>query len=198
MNSSNNSSKELRLVFAIGGKTQTLPEMQAVAHALTDYLPRYASNGAGNLQDDLGRMVSDKVVDRQDDEYTYIVDDLLEHAIDFFSTPGSAAAADAVSKALPFIMPDGAANYERLARDVRNTLLAKDMKAHQRSLENLQKHFPQDYAFATPYQFILPLLDTPWFQNLPTEFLSFCARHLIPSMIVNLKPLAVSKRPKTS
>jgi hypothetical protein len=163
--------------------------MQAVAHALTDYLPRYASNGAGNLQDDLGRMVSDKVVDRQDDEYTYIVDDLLEHAIDFFSTPGSAAAADAVSKALPFIMPDGAANYERLARDVRNTLLAKDMKAHQRSLENLQKHFPQDYAFATPYQFILPLLDTPWFQNLPTEFLSFCARHLIPSMIVNLKPL---------
>ena len=142
MNSSNNSSKELRLVFAIGGKSLTMPEMQAVAHALTDYLPRYASNGANCLQDDLVRMMTDKIIDHEGNDFTYLADDLLEYAIDFFSTPGSAAAADTVSKALPFIMPDGAANYERLARDVRNTLLAKDMKAHQRSLENLQKHFP--------------------------------------------------------
>ncbi len=189
MNSSYTTSKELRLVFAIGGKSLTMPEIQTVAHALADYLPRYASNNASNLQDDLVRMMTDKLIDHQGSDFTYLADDLLDCAIDFFSTPGSAAAADAVSKALPFIMPDGAANYERLARDVHNTLLAKDMKAHQRSLENLQKHFPQDYAFATPYQFIIPLLDTPWFQNLPTEFLSFCARHLIPSMIVNLKPL---------
>ncbi|MBO7092057.1 MAG: hypothetical protein J6W23_09730, partial [Victivallales bacterium] len=123
----------MRLVFAIGGKSLTMPEIQAVAHALAEYLPHYASNNASNLQDDLVRMMTDKAVDHQGSDFTYLADDLLDCAIDFFSTPGSAAAADAVAKALPFIMPDGAANYERLERDVRNTLLAKDMKAHQRS-----------------------------------------------------------------
>ncbi len=94
MNSSNNNSKELRLVFAIGGKSLTMPEMQAIAHALADYLPRYASNGANTLQDDLVRMMTDKIIDHEGNDFTYIADDLLEHAIDFFSTPGSAAAAD--------------------------------------------------------------------------------------------------------
>ena len=187
MISSNNTSKELRLLFAIGGKSLTLAELQTVAHALADYLPRYADANA--LQDDLARMMADKSIDLHENTYTYLPDDFMDIAIDFFSTPAHASVPDAVSKTLPFIMPDGSANYDRLDRDVRNTLLAKDMKAHQRSLENLQKHFPEKYAFATPYQFILPLLDSPWFQNLPNEFLSFCARHLIPSLIVNLKPL---------
>ena len=189
MNASNNTSKDLRIVFAIGGKSLTLSEMQAIAHALADFLPRYGGDGIDLVRDDLVRMVTDKTIDHQENIFTYLPDDLLEHAIEFLSVPEHATVVDTVSKSLPFIMPDGAANYSRLERDVRNSLLAKDMKMHQRCLENLQKHFPKDYAFATPYQFILRYLGSPWFQNLPNEFLSFCARHLIPSMIINLKPL---------
>lgn len=189
MTSSNNTSKDLRFIFAIGGKSLTLPEMQTVAHALADFLPRYGGNGIDLVRDDLVRMMTDKTIDHRENNFIYLPDDLLEHALDFFSLPEHAVAVDAVSKSLPFIMPDGAANYSRLERDVRNSLLAKDMKVHQRCLENLQKHFPEEYALATPYQFILHYLDSPWFQNLPNEFLSFCARHLIPSLIINLKPL---------
>ena len=59
MNASNNTSKDLRIVFAIGGKSLTLSEMQAIAHALADFLPRYGGDGIDLVRDDLVRMVTD-------------------------------------------------------------------------------------------------------------------------------------------
>ena len=117
----------------------TLSEMQAIAHALADFLPRYGGDGIDLVRDDLVRMVTDKTIDHQENIFTYLPDDLLEHAIEFLSVPEHATVVDTVSKSLPFIMPDGAANYSRLERDVRNSLLAKDMKMHQRELKNLKE-----------------------------------------------------------
>ena len=190
MPSANRQCQELKTVFALAGKTLTLSELQTAARALSNFLPRYADSQSDTaLRNDLDRLVAANIVRQGDNNFTYLGDDLTATAIDFLSDPMQAVAATAVAHALPFISRDGGANLDRLLQYIRNSFIAKDIKAHKRLLEDLQKYLPEEYALGSSYQFILNLLDTQWFQNLPAELLSYCTCHLIPSLILDFKPL---------
>ena len=190
MPSVNYTFQELKTIFALAGKTLTMAELQTAARALSNFLPRYAdTTSAGNLRSDIDHLISANIVKQINNTFSYQGDDLTATTIDFLSEPTRAAASTALGQALPFVRPYGGANLDRLLQYLRNSFMAKDVKNHKRLLENLQKYFPKEYALGTPYQFILNLLDTPWFQNLPPELLSFCACHLIPSLILDFKQL---------
>ena len=190
MSSVNYTFQELKTIFALAGKTLTMAELQTAARALSNFLTRYAdTTSAGNLRSDIDHLISANIVKQINNTFSYQGDDLTATAIDFLSEPTRAAASTALGQALPFVRPYGGANLDRLLQYLRNSFMAKDVKNHKRLLENLQKYFPKEYALGTPYQFILNLLDTPWFQNLPPELLSFCACHLIPSLILDFKQL---------
>ena len=168
-----------------------MPELQAAARALSIFLPRYADVAStDNLHSDINRLVAANAVKQIDNTFAYQDDDLTGIAIEFFSDPARNTATTALIQALPFVRPYGGANLDRFLQYLRNSFMAGEVKTHRRLLEDFQKYFPKEYALGTPYHFVLNLLDTPWFQNLSPERLSFCVCHLIPRLILDFKPLA--------
>ena len=176
----------LALLFALGGETLAFYEVKSLAGLLLKHRHgKAAVIDETQLRDALAAHPA--IVSDNGNYFSCHTPNLCLLAIEFLSQPENAPLVRHIANTLP--ATDALSSSQRLTRDIRNTLFAKDFKAHIACVEKLYKERPEDFATGRPYHLLADPIYHDWLASLPTELLSVCIRLLFPYMISRFKPI---------
>ena len=179
--------RELRLLFAVGGEVLAFYELKTLAQLMHKHVGEFPEITDEQLRDALGEC--EHVTTSNGNYFTCNDDGLYKLAMQFLGNPEHGKIVPHIARSLPYQSTDGLTNPARLARDVRNTLFAKDGKQHKKYMDILNREQPSDFLNGKPYWFLANGDYIGWLETLPMELLSVCIRQLVPYMIQRLKPM---------
>ncbi|MBP5641382.1 MAG: hypothetical protein J6X55_18035 [Victivallales bacterium] len=191
MSEGKGTSSELRasiqLLFAVGGEVLAFYELRTLSQLLNKHVQGFPDITNEELRDALYSW--DEVTTSNGNYFTCHDEHLNKVAMEFFGNEENGKVVLHIARSLPYQNTDGMPNPMRLARDIRNTLFAKDSKLHRKYLEILGKEQPADFSSGKPYWFLADEGYIGWLGTLPVELFSVCIRQLVPYMIYRLKPI---------